>query len=186
MASGEANFRFNTTKYFDWIVGVRYIDYQESLSMLIDDDSLSTGVINPQTVATYSTGVHNRLLGFQFGCEAEWCLISRVAFGGFAKGIWGANFADIDINLTRLDGFQGPGAHISKTIFSQAYEVGLFADLLITEQWKLRVGYEGLFLCDVPLAVQQINFDLGNPRGHFNDNGSVFFHGPIVEVQFVF
>jgi hypothetical protein len=186
IASVEANFRVQMSNCFEWIIGARAIDYQERFMVFVDDDSITTGVFDPTLTALYTTRTHTRLVGPQLGFQAEWGLCSCIAFGGFAKGMWGPNFEATDVLLRRGDFFYGPSAHVSQTIFSHAYEVGLFADFLISPQFKIRAGYEGLFLVDVPEAVQQVNFDLGNPTGHLNNHGSIFFHGPIFEVQFVF
>jgi hypothetical protein len=186
LANGEANFRFRTAKTFEWLVGVRYVDYQERFDIVTFDDVLVTGVLDPNTMARTSDRVHNRIVAPQLGFEWEQPLTSRIGIGATAKGAWGANFADYDHQLIRGDGFYGPGLHRSHTQFSMVYEAGLFADFVLFEQLKLRAGYQCLWLVDVPEATEQINFNLGAPGALFHENGSVFFHGPMLELQFVF
>jgi hypothetical protein len=41
-------------------------------------------------------------------------------------------------------------------------------------------------LVDIPLATDQINFDLSQPAGTQKNVGNVFFHGPSLEFQFLF
>jgi hypothetical protein len=183
---GEANFRWCTAKNFDWILGVRFVDYRESLDLLTEQSVLRTGVIDPNTTADIAWNVQSRIVAAQIGFETEQQLTERIAFGAMGKGGAGANFTSFDHTLTRGDGFQGPGYHHTATQVSQVYEISAYLDFTITEQWRVRAGYQGLWLVDVPLATDQINFDLNNTGAPFNRNGSVFYHGPIVEVQFVF
>jgi hypothetical protein len=186
MYSGEANYRFNSAKNFEWIVGVRYLDYQERYGIFVDDDSLVTGVFNPNLAATYTARLHNRLTAAQLGFETEQVITSRIGVGAWGKAAWGANFLDVDTLLQRADGFLGPHLHHSDIHFGHMYEFGVFADFLIFEQCKIRAGYRGMFLVDVGQAPGQINFNLGAQTIDFNGNSSIFFHGPMLEVQFVF
>jgi hypothetical protein len=183
---GEVNYRWNTAKNFEFIFGVRYLDYSESLDLLTEQQILRTGVFDPNTTADISWAVHNRILAAQVGFETEQQLTERIAVGGYGKAGAGPNFVDYNHLLTRGDGFEGPGAHRSETQISQVYEISLYADFTITEQWRIRAGYQALWLVDLPLATGQISFDLNNAAAPFNKNGSVFYSGPVVEMQFVF
>jgi hypothetical protein len=186
MANGEANFRFNTTKEFEFIVGLRYLDYQERFSVFTDEVSFTTGVVIPSLQALDTMRIHNRIVAGQIGCETEHVLTSRIGVGATAKCALGANFADSDVLLRRGDGVYGPSNHRSTVIFSQIFELGVYADFLLTEQCRLRAGYQGLWLVDVPDAPSQLNFNLRAPGAIFRDHRSVFFYGPGVQVQFVF
>jgi hypothetical protein len=50
----------------------------------------------------------------------------------------------------------------------------------------VRAGYDLLWVVNVPVAKDQIDFDLSNPAGMRNDHGTQFFHGPQIELQFMF
>lgn len=186
MASGEANFRLRQTESFEWIFGVRGFNEDERFSIYAQNNILEIGGLNPALSAEYTTRTHSRIVGPQIGFETESSLISRVAIGGSFKAMVGANFEDTDVTLRRGDFFYGPSIHSSSTILGQVYEANLFADFLIFDQVKLRVGYQALFLVGVPEAQQQVNFDLTNPAGNLHSHGSEFYHGPMLELQIVF
>jgi hypothetical protein len=186
LASGEANYRFTTAPCWEFLFGVRYIDFKESYSVLTADDALVVQPVNPRQIATVESRLHNHIIGAQLGFEYALPLMERFAIGGNAKGVWGANFVDRDYNLTRGDGFVGFDTHSSTTVFSHAYELNLFADILLWDAVKLRAGYQAFWLVNIPEAHAQINFDLGNPNGARTNTGSAFFHGPVVELQIAY
>jgi hypothetical protein len=192
VGSGEVNWRWwpeqNST--FNVALGVRYVDFYERFSFFTDDDGLTVrdifGNPNPRLQATYATTAHNRIAAPQFGLEWNQPISCWLAFTMAAKGAWGANFLDVDVNLKRGDGFQRPTGHRSDTIFSHLYEAGFFLDFGLLERMRVRAGYNLLWLVDVAEAVDQLDFNLANRTGRVNNHGSAFFHGPSVEFQFLF
>jgi hypothetical protein len=106
--------------------------------------------------------------------------------GANFKGAWGANFVEIDKRLTRGDGLIGFNDKNSDTIFSHLYEIGLYGDISLWEQFRFRFGYSALWIVHVPDAQTQVQFDLAHQFPGRNDNGSVFYHGPMIEFQFFF
>src|SRR5262249_17430621 len=148
---------------FEWILGVRYFDLQERLSIFTDDDGIVAQPPNSALQALYSVRTHNRILAGQFGVEWSCPLVSRVAVSAMAKGAWGVNFLDVQHLLKRGDGLIGFDNRRRQTIFSHLYEAGLFADVLLTDQLRVRAGYQVLFVVDVPEARSQIDFNLANP-----------------------
>jgi hypothetical protein len=186
MYNGEFNYRWDTAKNVEWLAGLRYIGYNEALNITTEQAILRTGVFDPNTTATVTSSVHNRIVGLQLGVDINQRLTEHVGIGGTLKGVWGANFADIDRTVERGDGFFGPGVHHSETQFSHAYEADVYADFCITEQWRIRAGFQCLGLVDVPLAPENMNYDLGNLRAPFNRHSSVIYYGPMLEMQFIF
>ena len=88
--------------------------------------------------------------------------------------------------LPRGDGFLGThGAH-TRHNFSQVYEIGTYLDIYLLERLRARAGYMALWVSNVPEAVDQVSFDLSAPLGRRDNTGSIFFHGPSVELQFLF
>src|SRR5205085_1371479 len=91
----------------DMILGVRYFDQKERLSLLVDDqvgvthDTLGRG--NPLFQADYSVQVHNRLVAPQLGFEWQKCCLKWMSVAAVAKGAWGVNFVDFDYRLRRGD-----------------------------------------------------------------------------------
>lgn len=186
VASGELNYRHQPARGFDWIFGIRYLYLRERFSILTDDDGLTVQPVNLTQVATYSVASTSNIVAPQFGFEWEYPLVSWATVGVTAKGAWGANFVEVNSGLMRGDGFAGPENTRHATIFSQLYEMSAWATFAFTEQWRIRAGYTALWVLNVPVANQQIDFNPGTPNTHVSDNGSIFWHGPMLEMQFAF
>jgi hypothetical protein len=190
VVNGEVNYRCGYCPNFDWLVGIRYLDLQEGFSISTSDDDLvlaSMGLPpNPFNSALYTISTHNRIVAPQLGLSWEQLLFDWLSVTLEGKGAWGANFFSSDHMLIRFDGFQGPSSHRATTLFSQVYDVSLFANLMCGEHIRVRAGYQTLWVVGVPVASQQVSFDPNNPLGRRSDHGSVFFHGPAVEIQFAF
>jgi hypothetical protein len=185
LGSAEVNYRHRYYYGFEWIAGFRYLDLRERVSVATNDSSTDIP-INPTQVATYSVLTHTHLLAGQFGFEWEWPLLSCASIGASAKGAWGVNLLDVNAGLVRGDGFQGPQATRHAQIFSHLYELAAWATFSFTEQWRIRAGYQCLFIVDVPEPQSQFDFVPAHPNVSANDNRTVIFHGPMIEMQFAF
>jgi hypothetical protein len=192
IGSGELNYRWwNKAQWgLEGILGLRYFDSQETLSYFFDDDGIVRpdirGRPDPLRQATYLDRSHSRLVGPQVGCEWNYPVTCWFTIGANVKGAWGANFVEIDKRLTRGDGLIGFNGKNTDTIFSHLYEIGLYGDISLWEQVRVRFGYNALWLVHVPDAQTQLQFDLANQFPGRNDNGSIFYHGPMVELQLFF
>ncbi len=190
----ELNYRYNDFALtgFELIMGVRYFDVREKLSTTVDQDVLThplnpvSGKSNPLDVATYSALTQNRILAPQLGFEYTCGLCPWLAAGVLAKGAWGPNFVTDGHSLVRGDNFSGFNVSRQDTIFSQIYEIGAFAEVYVTERFKLRAGYNAMWVLDCDAVVDQYSFDLSKPQGPINHNGSILYHGPMFELQFLF
>jgi hypothetical protein len=191
MGSGEANYRWwlGPDSDFSWSVGVRYLDLYERLSFFAGDDDLTVlvnGRPDPLLQATYTTTAHNHILAPQLGLEWNKAINCWLAFTATAKGAWGANFLNIGTRLQRGDGFLGFDTQRNDTVFSHLYEIGLNLDFRLAERVRLRAGYMALWVVDVATAVNQLDFNLANKTGRENNDGSIFYHGPMLELQVMF
>jgi hypothetical protein len=192
LGSAEANVRWFAKDHNgpEAIFGVRYFDMTERLSIFADDEGLvfrdELGRPDPTRQATYSTRVHNRILAAQAGAEWQACPCHWLGLGFWGKGAWGVNFVDRDYSLVRGDGLVGFDRHRSNTIFSQIYDLAAFVEIHLLERLRVRGGYNALWLLHVPIAQQQVDFNLQNTLGKRKDNGNVFYHGPQIELQFLF
>jgi hypothetical protein len=190
LASGEANYRHSYFSGCEWLIGVRYLYLNENFDLITDDDSLvlhQHGLpTNPALVASVSTTTRSNIVAPQLGFECERPLVSWLTVGLTGKAAWGVNFLHTEAGLTRGDGFSGPSAQHDSVVFSHIYELSAFGTIGLTEQLRLKLGYMALWVVGVPQAQQQFNFDLSNPGGNFSHTSSVFFHGPMVELQFAF
>src|SRR5262249_20893391 len=188
LGNAEVNYRWGSGAQL--LLGVRYLDLQERLSIFTGDDDLTVLDVNgqpdPHLQATYSIRTHNRLVAPQLGFDWNTCLLGCFGIGFTAKGAWGPNFLTTDITLKRGDGFEGPAGHRSHTIFSHVYELNVYADWYLCDKVRLRGGYNALWALHVAEAVEQVNYDLSNPLGHTKDNGSIYYHGPSIELHLLF
>jgi hypothetical protein len=106
--------------------------------------------------------------------------------GGIAKAGAGPNIININTFLTRGDGFVGFNNRHNTASLGQVYELTGFFDFHMLERLRFRAGYTAMWLVDVATASDQVDFNLANPYGRRNTHGSAFFHGPQMELQFLF
>jgi hypothetical protein len=192
LGSGEVNYRWwlGPDSTFSWLVGVRYLDLYERLGIYMGDDDITVRDINgnpdPNLEATYSVTAHNRILGGQLGFEWSKACCCWMAMTCNFKGAWGVNFLDVTTHLRRGDGFEAFTGGRSEQVFSHLYEAGFFLDFRLMENARLRAGYTLLWAVQVAEATRQVDFNLGNPNGAVDNNGDIFYHGPVVELQLLF
>jgi hypothetical protein len=192
LGNAEVNYRWwdQAIRSVQGIIGVRYTDMQERFDSFTGDDDFTVRDINgnpdPTRQADYRVVTHNQLLAAQFGFEWNQPLCSCVTFTWQAKAAWGCNFLNVNYTLTRGDGLVGMSATRFQTLFSHEYESGFFLDFWLCERGRLRAGYNLLWLANVAPAVNQVNFDLANPTSRKIQQDSVLYHGPLVELEFLF
>jgi hypothetical protein len=184
----EINYKYNNPAVVqaEFLCGVRLLDLREKLQIFNDHDSFSLATDDSLGQATYTATTHNTILAPQLGFECGQTLCTGVAFGFNGKAAWGANYRRVDYSLVRGDGFTGFQALRSGVIFSQLYELGAFLDVSYLERVRVRAGYNAMWLLQVASVEDQVDFNLGNPRGRANNNGSIFYHGPLIEIEFLF
>jgi hypothetical protein len=196
LASAEGNFRLRSGGYrgtgIDWLFGIRFVDQQERFKIYTGDDDLTpatfdiNGNPDPRVQATYSVLTHNRILAPQIGTDAQIQLRPWLTLGLWGKGAWGVNFLETDMRLIRGDGFVGFNTKHNQIDFAQLYESNIYLDVCLLERLHLRGGYNLLWLVGVAEANKQIDFNLANTFGTQRHGGSVFYHGPTMELQFIF
>jgi hypothetical protein len=186
--SAEINFRLQPVSGcgLEWLFGVRYFDLRERFSLFTDDDGLTVFPFDPTRAATYQVDTHNRIVAPQIGVDWETPVTCWLAFGLYFKAAVGPDFLTSDVTLTRADGFGFPGGHRSETRVSQIYELGLYLDWFLADRIRVRGGWTGVWIVDVAVASDQINFDLSQTVGTSNNHGSIFYQGPIIEVHLAF
>jgi hypothetical protein len=234
--NNELNFRsWNVALTgFDVLVGLRYVEERENLSILDDHDGrtgrLDDGSVDRRNVALYEVDTRNHVLAPQLGMEYNLSVFRWLNVGWSAKGAWGINFAESEVKLLRGDGFLGFDSPHFSNAFSQIYDLGAFVDLCPLERLRIRAGYNAVWLTGLATAPDQIQFNLKGdaggrdvlpafntpigafetvlrrllareidqlneaninavrniPHGRGRDDGSLLFHGPMVELQFLF
>jgi hypothetical protein len=192
MWSGEINYRYNDAAVTcaELILGVRYLDLKESLGIFTGDDDLTFTTPNgpdPTRQATYQTQTHNRIVAPQIGFEWGHPFTPLFTLGVTAKAAVGVDFAEIHNTLIRGDGLVGFDTKHTTTIGpSQIYDAGAFIDFNILERVKLHVGYNAMFLVNVAPAADQVDYNLANPFGRNETHSTIFYHGPVAELQILF
>jgi hypothetical protein len=186
IANAEFNYRRSYGPIFELIVGVRYMDVQEHFSILTDDDGIILPAPDPFAQAIYTVNTHNRIVAPQLGFTLTAPLANWLALSFETKGAWGLNVFSQDHLLLRGDGFVGPSSHINQDLFSHIYDLSLYATVYYGDNIRVRAGYQALWVVGVPVASKQVDFDPNNAFGRRDFNGSIFFHGPTVEIQFSF
>lgn len=187
LANLEGNYRYCYTKGIEFLIGFRYLDYRDRIDIFTDDAVLALGgVPNPVAQATYAVDAHNRILVPQVGFELEQILVPIVAAGLEAKAGVGPNFLSVRQSLTRGDGFQGPGGSDNRATFSGVVDVTPYIYFWFNDNFRLRLGYEVLWLAHIAEAQSQINFNPNIPLTESNNTGNQIFHGPLFEFQVAF
>jgi hypothetical protein len=168
------------------LAGVRYLDLKERFKVFTDDDGLTVFPPDPFRMATYSLQTHNRILAGQLGFDWEHPLWRMIGFGFFAKGAWGENFIKQEVTLIRGDGFRAAPGQFSKTTFGSIYETGVYLDVFLCDRVRLRGGYNAMWVVNVADAAENVDFNLRDRAGIPDHSGSIFYHGPSIELHILF
>lgn len=191
VGSAELNFRkWNCgCPYLSTTCGIRYLDILERFNQYMGDDDLTVLDINghpdPTRQANYYASAHNRIIAPQLGIDFNYPLCTWLAVDLVAKGAWGVNFLETDIELQRGDGLIGRQGGQSSAVFSQLYEMGFNLDIFLTPHTRIRAGYNLLWALEVGTAANQVDYDLAHSTS-FNHDGNIFFHGPSVQFQLAY
>jgi hypothetical protein len=180
-ASELHNFEINRSRRIactnlSWLVGFRYLNFQEDFTIESTDADNS--------VSNYMVGTENNLYGAQLGgiWRRHRGTVGLEVFGKagvFANdtkqqqfiGDFGNTFVFRD---TRADG--------NETAF--VGEIGATGLVRISERWSLRGGYNLMWIDEVARAIDQLDFtDTLTSGTVINDSGDVFLHGANVGLE---
>jgi hypothetical protein len=170
------------------------------------------GQMPPTVTSNYSVLTHNNIGVAQIGAEYNLCVCRWLTLAGMGKAGWGANYLTTNVAMNGLNGVTAFSTDRHATVFSQVYELGAFAYINFLERLRLRLGYTSTWLLGVATSVDQVDFNLkgsqamqasgllgllnalatGNtsamsnniPHGRVNNNGSLIYFGPQIELQF--
>lgn len=195
IGSAEVNYRRWNSAILgtDLIVGLRYFYNQERVAIFADDDFFVRNQFNQsdrRRQATYTTMARTNHLGVQFGGEwsapvpcsdKNWLWLSLMA-----KSSLGINFIERSYRLERGDQLVGFNIHRNTTMVGSVNEVAGFVDLHLLERLRLRAGYQYIIGLGFSTAGSQITFDFTKQGQRGADNNSIYWHGPVAELQFLF
>jgi hypothetical protein len=191
LTSNVGNFEINYRTFdrmgsgVEVLFGLRYLDIEEKLSIFTDDTGLSgNNAVNGQ--ATDYVRSHNHILAPQLGVDFNKGLTRWLTIGATVKGAWGPNVVEEDTVLKNGTGsIQQPG-HQGFTIFSQVYEASAYLEFWAWERCRIKGGYTALWAVDVSEVTGVVDFNLSNPRGRRSNDSSIFYHGPVIELELLF
>ncbi len=195
IGSAEFNYRLSNSgfNHVELILGLRYFSLKETAGIFTQDDLFIVNALGQPDAcrsATYTADVNSNFVTAQFGGEFSTpCPIPYfgwIWFTGIGKSAIGGNLFERTFTLRRGDGFVGFKRTRFDVHFAGIYEVGAYLDLHLLERLRLRAGYQGICLVGLSDAVGQINFDLRNPLGRSAGYTTEFYHGPMLELQFLF
>ncbi len=200
--SGEINFRRDRTSHryrtsSSFLIGIRYLRIDESLGQRIDVephfDPINM-VLRPAAFTQYDVLTQNDLLGGQIGTELVWCLFPGLTIGGELKaGAYGNN-AELQSNLASSTLPGGVNESVSDTGFTFVSDGKAFLLWQFHPLWKLRGGYEVLYLNGVATSSGNyasspfINTGAGGGtvpgQLTLNNGDDLVYHGFQVGVEF--
>jgi hypothetical protein len=155
----------------EWLAGFRYLNLDEDFSISSFDSAESTTV--------YKVNTENNLYGGQIGgryrrCSGKWSCETTAKAGVFANDMEQSQAPIIDFPSFLYRGWRGS----SDTEMAFVGDLNFTVICQVCELWGLRAGYNLIWLEDVALAPDQVDFsnNLGSGR-NLNGDGSVFLHG---------
>jgi hypothetical protein len=177
-----------------WTLGVRHFILDEVFRY--DSTSSANGLLDPDlgfipARGFDSTYVTNNLTGIQIGTDAWVCLLPGLRIGGeLQAGVYG-NHMNINTHIISNQQVNEFREELEANDVSFLGQANLLATYRLNYQWTLRAGYQFLYVEGVALASENFNnrppllFVPNNPRVPIaNDNGSVFYHGWNVGLEY--
>jgi len=177
-----------------WLIGVRHFILDEKFRFATSsavNGSLGAVSFIPAQSRT-DTDTTNNLTGLQVGTDLWICILPGLRAGGELQG--GVYGNHMNVNTTAGSNLV-PGVFRERLQSNDVSFIGqanLLTTYRINYQWTLRAGYTFLFVDGVALASENFNprpplvNNPFTPRAPFiNDNGSVFYHGWNVGLEFM-
>lgn len=175
-----------------WIFGIRYTKIDEGLSF----SSLVRSHVDPINMVDrptrdfqYDIAARNEMVGPQFGGEFVRCLTPGLLFSLKTRGALMLNFAEQESVLTGTTlGTLNEAADDDDIAF--ATEIGARLIYQFHPLWKVRVGYEMLFLSGVATGTSNLNAqspfgNSGIPRiVDIEMDDTLLFHGGVFGIEF--
>jgi len=180
---------------YNMLAGVRYFRFHEDLLFGADGDQFVMNYGDDEIF--YNIDIDNDLLGFQLGCETEYCVGRRWTLdGGIKLGIYNNHISHIseiggNLGTATING-GGPNSgrdfyvNNSKNDVSFLGETNLGFQYLIHPNWTARFGYRAVAVTGVALPSEQIYPDLRgiNDVELIGSNSSLLLHGGYAGVEY--
>jgi hypothetical protein len=153
-----------------YLAGFRYFEMDENLSIVGTDSALGTS-------SSYTVQTGNHLFGGQLGARTQW-EVGRFVFDAECKGGVFSNAAEQfqSANDPGLANVRSNGAHEKQTAFIG--EVAAYLFYPMGSHFTARLGYTAVWIDDLALATDQLNFnDTATGGSGIDTRGSTIIHG---------
>jgi hypothetical protein len=164
---------------FEWFAGFRYLNLGEELNI-----SAQRIVSDEVEEGTYNIRTANHLYGAQLGARLRrWgCRFGWEATG--KAGIFGYD-AQQTQSVTDFPDFQLRNVSSSRGGVAFVGEINLSALYRLTDVWKLRTGYNVLWIDGLALAPDQLDFNFAAAQSgtQLHHGGGMFLHGVNVGLE---
>jgi hypothetical protein len=159
-----------------WLVGFRYINFQEDIDITSTDGDNS--------VSNYRVGTENNLFGGQLGgiWRRHENILGLEVFG--KAGIFGTNLTQGQFIGDFGNTFVFRDTRSDWSTTSYLLEGGITGLVRISENWSARAGYNVLFIDGLVRASDQLDFtDTLTSGTLIDDSGEAFMHGANVGLE---
>jgi len=179
--SFELNWRHWNTGAFTWLVGFRWVEWNENLSIV--DSYVPIDPLEPGGTDTFGVLTQNDLYGAQIGGDVLlWNAHSVIRFNAVGKAGVFYNASALQRTSVSSDREPFDPLNVSATGDQTAFfgEVGINGSLKLTEWLSWRAGYNFFWLSGVAVPANQLSLtDPGEtpPTTGINTTGSVLLHG---------
>lgn len=187
------NFEFNYRRHWQgpdcrfqgsWLAGIRYFQLDE------DFDFITVSTLNAGQMR-YSVDTDNSLTGGQVGGDLWVCIVPGLRAGTEGKmGVFG-NHSSQGTRITATSLTVPFTESVTDNDLAFVSDASLYLTWRINYQLNLKLGYNFLYVNGVSLATENFNpeppqlFVQGSGRtAQLNDNGSVFYHGASLGVEY--
>ncbi|WP_425617569.1 BBP7 family outer membrane beta-barrel protein [Anatilimnocola sp. NA78] len=161
-----------------WLIGFRYLNWDENLNFLATD--------NDADVSNYEIGASNNLIGAQIGARTvyharwwQWELTGKA-------GVFGNNVNQKQTLGDDDNAIVVRNVSVQETGGSFVGDFNISGHCQLNDIWRVRAGYNLLFVTGLALAPDQIDFTNAPLSGTVVDrSGTVFLHGLNVGLEAV-
>ena len=174
-----------------WLLGFRYVKLDEEFGyftqVLPHFDPINMVNRNAANM-DYRVRVKNNMFGIQIGSEFTACVIKSFMIGGEVKaGVYGNSAKQNTTIVVRNPLVQVTNEQADDDDAALLSEANLYAIFQFHPLWKVRGGYQVLYLNNVALGLDNFNSQppfLGTRAVFLDNDGEAFYQGAYVGVEF--
>jgi hypothetical protein len=194
VAGAEANYRAwnGGLNQLEMIVGLRYMYLGEQLDIFAHDDGLTRdgfGRTDATLAATYRSRVMTNFAGVQVGSEYSYMLpYTRevVWLHAMGKAAFGANHITRTMTLSRGDGLVAFRVQDDKIQAGGLFDIQAGLDFHLLDKMRLRFAYQAFWLAGTTTPTAQVDYRLEQQGSQAYGYKTIMYHGPQMELWFLF